>query len=126
MSGLGCQLDVTPTILGLIGRPYDSLFFGRDLLADETAEGRVLMHHNRSIGIYRNERLAVFGLNQQQSFWQGRLKGGELNPLAEPDPMARATAREGMALFRVADDLYLQRRYRVSPAVTPSHVVLSP
>jgi hypothetical protein len=40
--------------------------------------------------------------------------------------MARATAREGMALFRVADDLYLQRRYRVSPAVTPSHVVLSP
>ncbi len=126
MSGLGCQLDVTPTILGLIGRPYDSLFFGRDLLADETAEGRVLMHHNRSIGIYRNERLAVFGLNQQQSFWQGRLKGGELNPLAEADPMAQATAREGMALFRVADDLYLQRRYRVSPPATSVPVALSP
>jgi arylsulfatase A-like enzyme len=126
MSGLGCQLDVTPTILGLIGRPYDSLFFGRDLLADETAEGRVLMHHNRSIGIYRNERLAVFGLNQQQSFWQGRLKGGELNPLAEPDPVSRAAAREGMALFRVADDLYLQRRYRVSPPAISAPVALSP
>src|SRR5438876_313704 len=29
---LGCSLDVSPTLLGLLGRPYQSLFFGRDLL----------------------------------------------------------------------------------------------
>ncbi|MGN6553628.1 MAG: LTA synthase family protein, partial [Verrucomicrobiota bacterium] len=28
---LGCSLDVAPTVLGLIGRPYDTMFFGRDL-----------------------------------------------------------------------------------------------
>ena len=110
---LGCQLDVTPTVLGLLGRPYDSLFFGRDLLADEAAPGRVLMHHNRSIGIYRKERMAVFGLNQQQGYWKGPLKGGSFTPLPDPDARAIEAAREGMALFRVADDLYLQRCYRV-------------
>jgi len=31
---LGNSLDVSPTILGLIGRPYETLFFGRDLLND--------------------------------------------------------------------------------------------
>jgi phosphoglycerol transferase MdoB-like AlkP superfamily enzyme len=29
---LGCSLDVGPTLLGLIGRPYETMFFGRDLL----------------------------------------------------------------------------------------------
>src|SRR5438552_3494475 len=28
---LGCSLDVAPTILGLLGRPYETMFFGRDL-----------------------------------------------------------------------------------------------
>ena len=115
VSELGCQLDVAPTLLGLIGRPYDSLFFGRDLLREGSGPGRVLMHHNRSIGIYEAERLVVFGLNQQTAAWQGGLKGQELAPLSALDAAAEATARQGMALFRVADDLYLQRRYRVSP-----------
>lgn len=113
---LGCQLDVTPTLLGLIGRPYDSLFFGRDLRQPGTGSGRVLMHHNRSIGIYESDRLVVFGLNRQVSAWSGPLKGGDLSPQESPDGPAGETARHGMALFRVADDLYLQRRYRVLPA----------
>ena len=120
VSELGCQLDVAPTILGLLGRPYDSMFFGRDLLKPGTGSGRVLMHHNRSIGIYEADRLVVFGLNQQVAYWQGRLKTADLTALETADTLALATARQGMALFRVADDLYLQRRYRVLPASLPS------
>ena len=120
VSELGCQLDVTPTILGLLGRPYDSLFFGRDLLKAGTGPGRVLMHHNRSIGIYESDRLIVFGLNQQTTAWQGRLKSGELTIQESLDETGRRIAKQGMALFRVAEDLYLQRRYRVLPSKAPS------
>ena len=126
VGALGCQLDVAPTVLGLIGRPYDSLFFGRDLLREGSGPGRVLMHHNRSIGIYEADRLVVFGLNQQTSAWQGGLKGAELAPLASLDAAAQATARQGMALFRVADDLYLQRRYRVAPQPSAPEVTAAP
>ena len=122
VSELGCQLDVTPTILGLWGRPYDSMFFGRDLLKQGTGGGRVLMHHNRSIGIYESDRLVVFGLNQQVTAWQGKLKTSELTILESLDPTAGETAKQGMALFRVADDLYLQRRYRVLPSLGSSTV----
>ena len=49
---LGCSLDVSPTVLGLLGRPYDTLFFGRDLLREEQPnDGRVFINHNRDIGI---------------------------------------------------------------------------
>jgi phosphoglycerol transferase MdoB-like AlkP superfamily enzyme len=37
VSRLGSSLDVGPTLLGLIGRPYETLFFGRDLLAASPA-----------------------------------------------------------------------------------------
>lgn len=119
VSALGCQLDVTPTILGLIGRPYESMFFGRDLLKAGSGTGRVMMHHNRSIGIYEPERLVVYGLNQQVSAWMGPLKQGELKPLEVPDAQAEAISRRGQALYRVADDLYMQRRYRVMPLSGP-------
>jgi phosphoglycerol transferase MdoB-like AlkP superfamily enzyme len=115
---LGCQLDVAPTILGLLGRPYDSMFFGRDLLKPGTGPGRVLMHHNRSIGVFEPGRLVVFGLNQQVTgYSSGSLKSDDLVPMEVLDAAGEAISRNGQALFRVADDLYLQRRYRVKPPV---------
>ncbi len=36
---LGCSLDVPTTILGLLGRPYESMFFGRDLLQEPAGRG---------------------------------------------------------------------------------------
>jgi phosphoglycerol transferase MdoB-like AlkP superfamily enzyme len=111
---LGCQLDVTPTILGLIGRPYESLFFGSDLLV-EGRPRRVLMHHNRSVGIYRDERLAVFGLNSTVTYYRGDARTGVLETMGEPDGVALEMAEEGKSLFQVADLLYMNRRYRLDP-----------
>jgi len=48
---LGCSLDVAPTVLGLIGRPFDTMFFGRDLLKEQRTEGRVFINLNRDIGV---------------------------------------------------------------------------
>jgi phosphoglycerol transferase MdoB-like AlkP superfamily enzyme len=114
IDALGCQLDVTPTILGLIGRPYESLFFGSDLLA-EGRPRRVLMHHNRSVGIYRDERLAVFGLNSTVTYYRGDARTGLLGTMSEPDGVALEMAEEGKSLFQVADLLYMNRRYRLDP-----------
>lgn len=54
--------------------------------------------------------------------WQGKLKTSELTILESLDPTAEETAKQGMALFRVADDLYLQRRYRVLQSQATSGV----
>ncbi len=113
-SMLACQLDVAPTILGLIGQPYESLFFGRDLLhTPETPFAKVLMHHNREVASYRDERMVVFGLNQSMEFFGGNPKSGKMAPLPGVDPRGAPIADDATALFQVADDLYMNRRYRI-------------
>jgi hypothetical protein len=111
----GCQLDVAPTILGLIGRPYRSLFFGHDLLKPGAAErNHSLMHHNRSIAIYRDGRQAVFGLRKTIEFWQGDIASGTMSGVTGPDEALRNLQNDGSAIFTVADALYTNFRYILS------------
>ena len=112
----GCQLDVSPTVLGLIGRPYDSIFFGRDLLKEGAdSRARAVMHHNRSVAIYRNQRQVVFGLNKSIEYWEGDPHSGQMTRRPEPDEEMLTIQRDGMSLFQAADELYLSRRFNVRP-----------
>ena len=108
----GCQLDVAPTILGIIGRPYRTLFFGHDLLKPGAGErSRGLMHHNRSIAIYRDTRQVVFGLNKSTEYWQGDIGSGRMSRVSTPDTFFENLQRDGTAMFVVADALYTHYRY---------------
>jgi len=108
----GCQLDIAPTILGLIGRPWRSLFYGHDLLKPGAAErNKSLMHHNRSIAIYRDQRQVVFGLNKSVEYWQGDIASGKMARVATPDEIFTGLQYDGTALFVTADALYTSRRY---------------
>ncbi len=109
---LGCSLDVGPTILGLLGRPYDTLFFGRDLLVEPDRPGRVFLNHNRDIGMLESERMVVLGLMKNIEFYTGEPKRAEM-ALLEGQPSAAEVelARDCMAVYQVADDLYMHQRY---------------
>jgi phosphoglycerol transferase MdoB-like AlkP superfamily enzyme len=110
---LGCSLDVSPTVLGLIGRPYQSLFFGRDLLRGDPKNERVLINHNRDIGMYVQDRLIVFGLRKTVEFYRGDPKHDELQAFANPTAADQELEKDAIALFEVADDLYTNRRYHL-------------
>jgi phosphoglycerol transferase MdoB-like AlkP superfamily enzyme len=110
---LGGSLDVAPTVLGLVGRPYESLFFGRDLLNSPPSENRVYLNHNRDIGLYRQERLVVLGLGKTSEFYQGNPKSIEMTLLSQPGPADLEIETDAIALFQVADDLYVRQRYRI-------------
>lgn len=112
---LGCSLDVSPTILGLIGRPYETLFFGRDLLNAPPEEGRVFINHNRDIGLLTGERFAVLGLRQTSELLQGDPKAGDMKPVPLPGAVERELEADATAFFQVADDLYIHERYRIDP-----------
>lgn len=113
----GSQLDLAPTILGLIGRPYESLFFGHNLLAEGAgARTRCLMHHNRSIAAYHDGRQVVFGLNRTVEYWAGDPFGAGMRLVMEPDAAFRELEADGTALYQVADALYMGRRYHLGEA----------
>ncbi|MDW8308948.1 MAG: LTA synthase family protein [Verrucomicrobiales bacterium] len=113
LSVLGSSLDVAPTILGLIGRPYETVFFGRDLLHDPPEAGRAPVQHNRDIGLFARGRLVVLGMLRDSDFYEGDPKAGTLKPLTVITPDDRELERDVAALFQVADELYTQQRYRL-------------
>ena len=110
---LGGSLDVSPTLLGMIGRPYDTLFFGRDLLQDRAEDGRALLNHNRDIGLLGRERLVVLGLMQTVEFYAGDPKRVDMHLLSFPAESDRELQRDAIAIFQVADELYTRQQYRL-------------
>jgi hypothetical protein len=104
---------VAPTVLGLLGRPYDTLFFGRDLLKENPAEGRVFINHNRDIGIMEQQRLVVLGLQKTEEFYSGDPKVANMEPLPNPTKTDREIETNAIAVYQVADDLYMHERYRI-------------
>ena len=112
IDALGGSLDVSPTVLGLLGRPYETMFFGRDLLR-EPEPGRALLNHNRDIGMFTRNRLVVLGLKQDVEFYEGDPKVAEIARMKSPTLLERELERDTIALYQVADDLYVNRRYRI-------------
>jgi phosphoglycerol transferase MdoB-like AlkP superfamily enzyme len=116
---LGSSLDVSPTVLGLIGRPYETLFFGRDLLNDPPGGARALLNHNRDIGMFANGGMVVLGLQKTAAYYEGDPKVSELILAAQRTPALEELERNATALYQVADDLYTHRKYRIDgPAST--------
>jgi len=108
------QMDIVPTLLGMIGRPYESLFFGHNVLEPAGArQARCLMHHNRSVAVYRDRRQVVFGLNKTLEYWSGDPGSGAMARQPEPNAAALALRDDGIALFQVADELYTARRFNL-------------
>ena len=54
------QIDIAPTVLGLLGLPYEAPFFGVDVLHAPANEERIaLFSHDHDVAILRGDRLAV-------------------------------------------------------------------
>ena len=81
------------------------MFFGRDLLKSQPAEGRALLNHNRDIGLLTHDRLVVLGLMQTVEFYQGDPKVVDMSLLAQPTEADREIEKDAIAIYQVADDL---------------------
>lgn len=55
---LASQIDIAPTLLGLLGVPYESRFFGKDILKMAPERGRALIANYQRLGLYRGGKLA--------------------------------------------------------------------
>jgi len=109
LDAIASQLDIAPTILGLLGRPFRSPFFGRDLRASDPSEALAIMVYNKQrYGVRRARRLTVLE-NRTQRFYDVGY-GDEALP-ALPRPDHREDASDALALLQVADDLLRTGRF---------------
>lgn len=60
------SMDLGPTILGLLGLPYDAPFYGVDVLKPTVpADKPVMFSHNHNIAIFSSGNLTVLGLQKE-------------------------------------------------------------
>jgi len=119
VDSLMTQIDLAPTVLGLLGLPYEAPFFGQDALATTPAHRIALFNHNHDVAIYRDGRMVVFGLRKSVHTYQYDAAADRYTP-APRDPELE---RLGIAYFQTAYELFEQRRYQPSgPQPAPVQV----
>jgi phosphoglycerol transferase MdoB-like AlkP superfamily enzyme len=64
ISQLASQIDLAPTLLGLLNQSYQSTFFGRDLFQDNTLPPRVLVGNYQHLGLFDGTNLAILSPRQ--------------------------------------------------------------
>jgi phosphoglycerol transferase MdoB-like AlkP superfamily enzyme len=104
---LTTQIDVAPTVLGLLGLPYEAPFFGQDVLHTREESRVALFSHDHDVAIYRNGRLAVLGMDGQvRDYVYDRDRGSFASVASDP-----ALDALGIAYFQTASELFKDHRY---------------
>lgn len=58
-NGLTSQIDLAPTLLGLLNLDYTSTFFGHNVLTDENQTQRILIGNYQHLGLFDGRDLAI-------------------------------------------------------------------
>jgi len=91
---LGGQLDMIPTLLGLLGFSYDSPFFGLDLTRVPDGGGRISIAHNFSIAYGRRGHLVILEPNGETLGYTFEPGSPEMNPESpHPDILMEAVSQ---------------------------------
>jgi len=101
------QIDVAPTVLGLLGLPYEAPFFGQDVLHAPESSRIALFSHDHDVAIYRAGRLAVMGMDGKVRDYLYDREHESFTPVAS-DPELDAL---GIAYFQTASELFQAHRY---------------
>jgi phosphoglycerol transferase MdoB-like AlkP superfamily enzyme len=106
------QLDVVPTLMGILGGAHPTTAFGEDVLARPDGEGFAPMVYDRKrIALLRGPRLGIFLENGEELAFQRGPDGSGLVP-TPLTPRLREEHRDGAALLQVAEALLLGKRFR--------------
>jgi len=105
---LASQIDVAPTVLGLLNLSYDSQFFGKDILQMKPEEGRALIGNYQKLGLFKDNKLVYLSPQQQITVIN--------NPLVKPEQQTvennEKLVREDMAYYQAADFIWTHRLSR--------------
>ncbi|MGE4605506.1 MAG: LTA synthase family protein [Myxococcota bacterium] len=122
---LTSQLDIAPTIMGILGGAYRSPFFGTDVLANPNDEGSALVvYRKRRYGSQRGDRLVVFGPDPEPLAYARDPNTGGWG-LVAVEPLHREQRRDAAAMLQTAEALMIDGRYITTRTLQPVSPSLS-
>lgn len=105
---LSSQIDVAPTILGVMNLNYESQFYGQDILKMESDKGRALVSNYQKLGLFKNNKLVYLSPQQKADMVDDPLGEHQiLPPQTQPDLLD-----EAMSYYQSADYIWTHRLSR--------------
>lgn len=122
VSKLCSQIDLMPTVFGMLRWNHETLSYGHDLLAPgaDKLPGRAFVSNYQKIALLRDDTIAILKPNRKISTYACDLKTGAFS---EPDPaVAEKLVHDTTVFYQSASWLFksgrMKRDYR--PAATPA------
>jgi len=98
------QIDLMPTVLGLLGLDYTGPFYGSDVLVPGTPSDRaVLVSHNHDVAIFNGKELSVLGLQKKRTTYSYDPTNNaqvEISPNEQSLNLATAYLQTAFELFK--------------------------
>jgi len=104
---LTTQIDIAPTVLGLLGLPYQAPFFGEDVLHSRAENHVAFFSHNHDVALYKDGELAILGLGKS-------VQDVYYDPATDkyrPAPVNSPLNDLAVAYYQTASELFRERRY---------------
>jgi hypothetical protein len=108
------QIDVPPTLLGLLDFDYYSKFFGRDVLQSPPSSDRAFVANYQTLGYLTPERLVLLQPRRKAEVF--RIEGGRNIVAPVDDPQA---LREAIAFYSTASYVFRNGLYRDEEQTEP-------
>ncbi len=103
---LASQIDVAPTLFGMLGWSYESEFFGKDLFKVTRNEGRALIGTYQSIGLLNTDNhLTVLEPGKRSESFEYDPRAG----IQVPGHDVHSALNDTIAFYQSAADLYAAR-----------------
>ncbi|MCE1198294.1 MAG: sulfatase-like hydrolase/transferase [Marinilabiliales bacterium] len=96
------QIDVGPTLLGILNWSYDSKFFGKDILKMAPDEERAFIANYQKLGYIRNNQLTILSPQQKCTFYTIDREKGSMEPQAKSDSLLM----DAVTYYQSANYLY--------------------
>lgn len=102
ISKLCSQIDVAPTLLGVMNWSYKSKFFGKDITQMAPEEERAFISNYQKLGYIKNDRLTILSPQQKITHYQINPQTGEMKKEAN-DPEIE---KEAIIYYQSASYIY--------------------
>jgi phosphoglycerol transferase MdoB-like AlkP superfamily enzyme len=109
------QIDIAPTVLGVLQFDYYTKFLGHDLLHTPPSEDRAFVANYQTLGYLKGDRLLV--LQPKRKIEEFTMQGDKL---VAGGRVAPALAREGIAFYQVASHVFRSGLYGDEEQVPPA------
>ena len=96
---LASQIDVAPTLLGLLNFSYDSKFYGRDIFHTTAEQQRAFIGNYQKLGYMRNGRLTILSPREEVSAYRIDFANSTTTPI----PVDETDLAEAITYYQSAD-----------------------